>query len=139
MRVALLVLAIVAGAVLLLSRRILTEGWTLALTTTGRVSGQPRTATIWFVREGDVVYVQAGQDGRTDWYRNLLKTPDVTLAIGEERIAGRARPVEAPGEVERVHGLFMDKYWIARVLRAFGRTFGTGRVVAVEPAGGRAS
>ncbi len=136
MRLGLLVLAAVAGALLLLSRRILTEGWTLTLGTTGRVSGQPRTATIWFVREGDVVYVQAGQDGRTDWYRNLLKTPDVTVTIGERRFAGRARPVDAPAEVGRIHERFLDKYWMARVLRVLGRELGTGRVVAIEPAGG---
>ena len=46
---------------------------TLELTTSGRKSGQPRTATIWFVYD-DRLYVQSGKEGKTDWYRNLLKT-----------------------------------------------------------------
>ena len=55
---------------------------TVELTTTGRSSGQARTVTIWFVRDGDRLYVQSGKEGTTDWYRNLLKTPTVTLQIG---------------------------------------------------------
>jgi deazaflavin-dependent oxidoreductase (nitroreductase family) len=104
---------------------------TLQLTTIGRTSGALRTVTIWYVY-GDRLYVQSGKNGRTDWYRNLLKTPAVTVKIGEREMRGRATPVEDPAEAARVHELFKQKYLSARVMSWFGGGFGTGKVVAID-------
>lgn len=104
---------------------------TVELTTIGRKSGQPRTVTIWFVY-GDRLYVQSGKDGKTDWYQNLLKTPAVTVKVGEREMQGQAKPVEDPAEAARVHELFKQKYLSARVMSWFGGGFGTGKAVAIE-------
>jgi deazaflavin-dependent oxidoreductase (nitroreductase family) len=109
----------------------LRDASTLELTTIGRKSGQPRTVTIWFVY-GDRLYVQSGKDGKTDWYQNLLKTPAVTVKVGEREMQGQAQPVEDPAEAARVHDLFKQKYLSARVMSWFGGGFGTGKVVAIE-------
>lgn len=105
---------------------------TLELTTLGRKSGQPRTATIWFVYDAGQLFVQSGRDGKTDWYLNLLEDPAVTVKIGERSMPGRARPVENAAETARVHQLFKQKYLSARVMSWFGGGFGTGKVVAVD-------
>lgn len=105
---------------------------TVELTTTGRKSGQARTVTIWFVRDGDHLYVQSGQEGKTDWYRNVLGNPVVTLRIGALRMKGRARPVEDTQESDRVHALFEQKYVSARVMGWFGGGFGHGKVVRID-------
>jgi len=105
---------------------------TLEITTAGRTSGQARTATIWFVREGDHIYVQSGKDGQTDWYRNALKTPAVTLRIGSVALRGRARPIDDAAEAARVHELFDHKYLRARVMGWFGGGFGHGKVLLIE-------
>jgi deazaflavin-dependent oxidoreductase (nitroreductase family) len=105
---------------------------TLEITTAGRTSGQARTATIWFVREGDHIYVQSGKEGQTDWYRNALKTPAVTLRIGTLMLRGRARPVDDAAEVARVHELFEHKYVSARVMGWFGGGFGHGKVLLID-------
>jgi len=102
------------------------------LSTTGRRSGQARTVTIWFVRDGERVYVQSGKEGKTDWYRNVLASPAVTLRFGAQRLRGRARAVEDTGEAERVHGLFEQKYLSARVMGWFGGGFGHGKVVLID-------
>ena len=107
---------------------------TLELTTIGRKSGQPRTVTIWFVYD-DRLYVQSGQDGRTDWYQNLLKTPAVTLKVGERELHGRATPIDDAAETARVHELFRQKYLRARIMSWFGGGAGSGRVVAIDLAG----
>jgi deazaflavin-dependent oxidoreductase (nitroreductase family) len=105
---------------------------TLELTTTGRTSGQARTVTIWFVREGDHIYVQSGKEGMTDWYRNALKTPAVGLRIGTLALRGRARPIDDAKESERIHELFAGKYLSARMMGWFGGGFGHGRVLLIE-------
>lgn len=130
--VALLFLLVVVGALGYLTWRTLRDGWSVELTTIGRKSGLRRSVTIWFVRDGDRVWLQAGQAGGTDWYRNLVATPRVELDLGDERRRGEAVPVEDPAEAERIHARFVDKYWMTRIFRLFGREFGTGRVVRVE-------
>jgi deazaflavin-dependent oxidoreductase (nitroreductase family) len=103
---------------------------TLELTTTGRKSGEPRTVTIWFVvDERGQLYVQSGKSGTTDWYRNLLETPAVTIRIGELGMKGVAAPVDDLTEVARVHELFRQKYLRARIAEWIGSETGHGRVV----------
>jgi deazaflavin-dependent oxidoreductase (nitroreductase family) len=102
------------------------------LTTIGRSSGKPRTVTIWFVRDQDSLYVQAGKKGETNWYRNLLAQPDVRLKIGSSHLSGRAVPIEDEGETQRIHELFRSKYLTARIMGWFGGGFGSGRVVRIE-------
>ena len=136
-------LALLGGCVLLLAAGIarsaehaeigaVANETTLESTTAGRTSGQARSATIWFVSEGDHIYVQSGKDGKTDWYRNALKTPAVTLRIGTLALRGRARSVDDAAEVARVHALFDHKYVSARVMGWFGGGFGHGKVLLID-------
>jgi deazaflavin-dependent oxidoreductase (nitroreductase family) len=108
------------------------EASTIALTTTGRKSGEPRTVEIWFVvdQEGRL-YVQSGRAGRTGWYRNLLHTPAVTMRIGELAMRGVATPVDDLTEVARVHELFRQKYLRARLSAWIGSDVGRGKVVLI--------
>jgi len=103
---------------------------TLELTTTGRKSGEPRTVTIWFVADDQGrLYVQSGKGGDTDWYRNLVKTPAVTVHLGELAMNAVAAPLEDPSEVARVHELFRQKYLRARIAEWTGSDVGHGKVV----------
>jgi deazaflavin-dependent oxidoreductase (nitroreductase family) len=109
----------------------LRDASTLELTTTGRKSGRPRTVTIWFVYE-DRLYVQSGQEGKTDWYQNALAKPAVTVKIGEREWRGQVRPIDDAAETARVHELFRQKYLSARVMSWFGGGFGVGKVVRID-------
>ncbi|MFI9554524.1 nitroreductase family deazaflavin-dependent oxidoreductase [Nonomuraea endophytica] len=63
----------------------------MLLTHTGRSSGQPRQAVIEIVaRDGGSVVAASGFGTGADWYRNVLKTPEVTIQIG-----GHPRPAVA--------------------------------------------
>jgi deazaflavin-dependent oxidoreductase (nitroreductase family) len=64
------------------------------LTTRGRPSGTPHRIEIWFVAHDDGAYLLS--DGTAaDWYRNLVRDPNVTLEIADERRDTTARPVAA--------------------------------------------
>jgi deazaflavin-dependent oxidoreductase (nitroreductase family) len=72
------------------------------LTTAGRVSGRPHTIEIWFALRGRTLYVLSGGADRSDWVRNLLVWPEVTVRIGRRdapTLAARARVVD-PGSDE---------------------------------------
>ncbi len=75
------------------------------LTTTGRVSGRAHTIEIWFARHGRTLYLLSGGGDRSDWVRNLLVRPEVTVRLGRRdaaRLAGRARVVEAGSEEDEL-------------------------------------
>jgi deazaflavin-dependent oxidoreductase (nitroreductase family) len=127
-----LLLATEARAVSADALRAVANESTVRLTTVGRTSAQPRPVTIWFVCDGERIYVQSGKDGKTDWYRNLLKTPGVTLQIGALTLHGQARPIDDAREIERVHALFAQKYLRARVMGWFGSQVGRGQVVRID-------
>jgi len=112
--------------------RSVAEASTVALTTIGRKSGEPRTVTIWFVVDAQGrLYVQSGSGGTTDWYQNLRQTPAVSLLIGELEMTARAEPIDDAAEIARVHELYRQKYLRARITGWFGGEVGHGRVVAL--------
>jgi len=80
------------------------------LTTTGRVSGEPREIEIWFGLAGRTLYMLSGGRDRANWVRNLLDQPGVSVRIGDATEPGRARVVEDRGEDERARELLFDKY-----------------------------
>jgi deazaflavin-dependent oxidoreductase (nitroreductase family) len=80
------------------------------LTTRGRVTGRPHRIEIWFALDGETLYLLSGGRGRSDWVKNLSRTPEVTVELGHEVFAGRARIVADPEEDERARALVHDKY-----------------------------
>jgi len=80
------------------------------LTTTGRVSGRAHTIEIWFVLNGHTLYMLSGGMDRSDWVKNALRLPDVTVRIKDRVIAGKARLVKDAGEEARARQLIGEKY-----------------------------
>ena len=81
-------------------------------TTTGRVSRRPHTIEIWFALNGPTLYMLSGNGPRhrADWVRNLMKTPAVTVRIGDREFAGIARVVEDSEEDALARRLLLEKY-----------------------------
>lgn len=80
------------------------------LTTTGRVTGRPHRIEIWFALEDRTLYILSGGRNRSDWVKNLQRTPEVAVRIGDGRLEGRARIVEDPEEDELARQLLVEKY-----------------------------
>jgi deazaflavin-dependent oxidoreductase (nitroreductase family) len=106
---------------------------TIELTTTGRKTGKPHTKPIWFVVDAGKLVVQAGKDGKTDWYRNLAKSPTATVRQGDYTFRVRAQRVEDRARVDAIHRLFLKKYTSAWLLSFVGSSIGRGRPVELEP------
>jgi deazaflavin-dependent oxidoreductase (nitroreductase family) len=67
----------------------------LLLTTRGRKTGNLRRTALVYQRDGDryvLVASNRGADRHPAWYLNLLADPHVTVQIGIETFAARARP-----------------------------------------------
>lgn len=94
------------------------------VTTTGRVTGRPHEVEIWFALSGSTLYILSGGRESSDWVRNLLKTPEVTVRLRDRTFAGRGRIVRDAEEDARARRLLLDKYspGYAGDLTAWGRT-----------------
>ena len=106
---------------------------TIELTTTGRKTGKPHTKPVWFVVTDGAIVVQAGKDGKTDWYQNLEKTPAAVVHQGEYTFRVRAKRIDDPGRVDAIHKLVVEKYTTAWLLSFFGSSIGHGRPVELDP------
>ena len=86
----------------------------LLLTTTGRVSGQPRTTPLIHRTDGDrwvVVASKGGAPANPSWFENLRAQPDVEIELPGEQIAARAEVADG-AERERLWKL-MTEVWPA--------------------------
>jgi deazaflavin-dependent oxidoreductase (nitroreductase family) len=69
----------------------------LLLTTTGRKSGQSRTAPVLYLADGDrfvVINTNAGNDKTPAWSLNLRANPEAEVEIGRKRVKVRSRLAE---------------------------------------------
>jgi deazaflavin-dependent oxidoreductase (nitroreductase family) len=99
-------------------RQALADTREVELTVTGRKSGREISIPVWFVEEGDRLYLVPVDGSDSDWYKNLLKTPTVGLADGGAETTAEARPITDPAKVEEVLEKFRAKYG-ARDVRAY--------------------
>jgi deazaflavin-dependent oxidoreductase (nitroreductase family) len=93
-----------------------TNGWighrtlgvpSLLLHTVGAKSGQPRTTSLSYARDGGnylVVASKGGDPKAPGWYHNLKANPDVEINVGPKRFGVKARPV-LPGDPD------YDRLW----------------------------
>jgi deazaflavin-dependent oxidoreductase (nitroreductase family) len=72
----------------------------LYLTTTGRVSGQPREIEIWFTERDGRYYLIAEHRERANWVRNIQARPQVNVRVGDRQFEATARIVRETREPE---------------------------------------
>lgn len=109
------------------------------LTTTGRVSGDPHTIEIWFgmPEDGRALYLLSGGGDRSDWVRNLLADPSVTVGVGSQQaepVAATARVVEPGDEDDAARRLLAAKYQGWDGTSAMSNWARTALCVLLEPA-----
>ena len=80
------------------------------LTTKGRVSGLPHTIEIWFVLNGQILYMLSGGLDKADWVKNILRQADVTVKIKDRVFTGQGRVVKDAEEDTLARQLIARKY-----------------------------
>jgi deazaflavin-dependent oxidoreductase (nitroreductase family) len=80
------------------------------LTTTGRVTGKPHQIEIWFGLKDNKLYLLSGGMDRSDWVKNLLKNPSVTVRVGKHTFKATARVVTDMDEEMMARYLLAEKY-----------------------------
>ena len=66
----------------------------LYLTTTGRITGQPREIEIWFVVSEGKLYILAEHFHKAQWVKNIERDPRVRIRLGEREFQATARALD---------------------------------------------
>ena len=101
----------------------------ISITVIGRRSGRAITRPVWFVFEEHALWLLPVYGSQTQWYRNLLANPTITIRTGSQRRTLRARAVKEARAVRKVIRWFREKYTPEQIVRWY-----SGLDVAVEVA-----
>jgi deazaflavin-dependent oxidoreductase (nitroreductase family) len=91
------------------------------ITVTGRKSGRPISIPIWFVLEGDKLYLLPVQGSDTQWYKNVLKNPSIQIDAGGEKAELKVTPITDPKQVASVVEKFRAKYGAGDVKKYYSK------------------
>jgi len=80
------------------------------LSVIGRKSGRTITMPVWFVLEGETLYLLPAQGSDSRWYKNVLKNPRVTIRARGAASELSVAPITEPGKVASVVEKFRGKH-----------------------------
>jgi len=102
-------------------RRLLQERMELELSVRGRRTGQEKDRPVWFIVEGDILHLLPVAGSDTNWYRNILVHPDVTLTVDGESLVASARPITGPELVSSTVERFRARYGASQIARYYSK------------------
>jgi deazaflavin-dependent oxidoreductase (nitroreductase family) len=102
------------------------------LTTTGRVTGKPHKIEIWFGLNGNSLYLLSGGMDKSDWVKNMMKNPSVTVKVGKHTFKATARLVTDEQEEMLARNLLADKYNERNANGSLGKWARTALVVGID-------
>jgi hypothetical protein len=83
----------------------------ITLSVKGRKSGREIPRPVWFVHEGNTLYLLPVQGSDTNWYNNFLANQTLKISVsGEEGIPARGKPITDGNRVDQIVGKFESKY-----------------------------
>ena len=93
----------------------------IEITVTGRVSGRRISNPVWFVQEGNNLYLLPVNGSDSDWYKNILKTLTMSLAANGEEWSAEVRPITDQATVRDIVEKFKDKYGADQVKKYYSK------------------
>jgi len=93
----------------------------IELTVTGRRTGRKVSHPVWFVQEDPTLYLLPVKGSDSEWYKNVLQNPVVTLGANGVTWTGRATPITDPAEVHEVVEKFRKKYGAGDVKKYYSK------------------
>jgi hypothetical protein len=91
----------------------LNRAYEIGLSVKGRKSGRDIPRPVWFVHEGNTLYLLPVQGSDTNWYKNLLADPTLKISVNdgvEEIPVARSKPITDRNRVDDIVKKFKSKY-----------------------------
>jgi deazaflavin-dependent oxidoreductase (nitroreductase family) len=97
----------------------------------GRKSGQTISIPVWFVLEGQKLYLLPVQGSETQWYKNVLKNSSIRIDARGVEAEFLATPITEAETVKSVVEKFRERYGAKDVKKYYSK-FDVAVVIEVE-------
>jgi hypothetical protein len=93
----------------------------IEISVTGRNSGRTISIPVWFVLEGEKLYLLPVQGSDTQWYKNVLKNPSIRIEAHGAEAKLQAVPITDTKGVSSVVEKFRAKYGAGDVKKYYAK------------------
>ena len=93
----------------------------LEITVTGRRSGRSVSTPVWFIHEGQKLYLVPVKGTDSNWYKNVLAEPTMQISAGERKVTAKAAPVSDPRRIAEVVEKLRSKYGPGEVKKYYSK------------------
>ena len=93
----------------------------IKLSVIGRKSGRTISILVWFIVEGEKLYLLPVQGSDTQWYKNVLKNPSIRIEARGVGAEFRATPLTDAKAVKSVTEKFREKYGAKDVKKYYSK------------------
>lgn len=93
----------------------------IQLSVTGRTSGRTISRPVWFVVDGDTLYLLPVAGSNTQWYKNVLHNPQIRISARDAEGELRVTPMKDSAEVKAVVEKFREKYGAGDVEKYYSK------------------
>ena len=87
----------------------------------GRKSGKTISIPVWFVLDGEKLYLLPVQGSETQWFKNVLQNPEIRIDARGVEASFRASPLTDAKAVKSVVEKFRDKYGAKDVKKYYSK------------------
>ena len=91
------------------------------ISVTGRKSGRTISIPVWFVLDGDKLYLLPVLGSDTQWYKNVLKNPSIGIEAGGTEAEVKVVPITDATQVSSVVEKFRKKYGVSDVKKYYSK------------------
>jgi hypothetical protein len=92
----------------------------ITLSVKGRKSGKDIPRLVWFVHEGNTLYLLPVQGSDTNWYKNFQEDKTLKISVsGEEVRPTNGKPISDSNTVDDILDKFRSKYGEADVKKYY--------------------
>ena len=88
----------------------LDKAYEIILSVKGRKSDRDIPRPVWFVQEGNTLYLLPVQGSDTNWYKNLLAGSTLKISVNGIEIPARGKPITDCNTVDDIVKKFKSKY-----------------------------
>jgi deazaflavin-dependent oxidoreductase (nitroreductase family) len=93
----------------------------IKLSVIGRKSGKTISIPVWFVLEGEQLYLLPVQGSDAQWYKNVIKNPQIRIDARGAEVEFRAMPITDAKTVKAVIEKFREKYGAKDVKKYYSK------------------
>lgn len=91
------------------------------ITVTGRKSRRSISTPVWFLHEGQRLYLVPVNGTESNWYKNVLAEPTMRLSTGGKEVTAIANPVSDSHKLAEVVEKLRSKYGPGEVKKYYSK------------------